>query len=90
MAGGLLIEASVCFEKTLEIMQYQFPESQLAIKLKSYFFLKQLRLNLTCIRSFWIGSLEGDVADYSDQFASCLAYMFDYFMVWNLKLGNCT
>lgn len=78
---GLLTEAEECFDLTLKIMGYSFPMNLLAIRIKSYYLLKLLTLTMTSMRSCWVGSLQGDVAEYGNQFANCLANMFELFTV---------
>lgn len=81
LESGLIAEAMNCFEATMRIMHYGFPTNSILIRLKSLYMLEKLRLALTCLRGFRVGILDGDPANYNDQFASCLAQIFIVYRV---------
>lgn len=81
LESGLIVEAMMCFEETVRIMKYNFPTNPLMIRVKSMYLLRQQQLMLTCMRPVSVGVVDGDAANYNDQFASCLAQMFVVYRV---------
>lgn len=86
LESGLITEAMKCFAATMRIMRYSFPANSILIRLKSIYLLEEQRLALTCFRSCKVGVIDGDAANYNDQFASCLAQMFIVYRVSILYL----
>ncbi|XP_058797056.1 adenylate cyclase type 10-like [Phymastichus coffea] len=85
LESGLIVEAMECFEETVRIMKYKLPANPLMIRLKSMYLLEQQRLMLTCLRGAMLGVVDGDAANYNDQFASCLAHMFVVYRLSNMQ-----
>ncbi|XP_066584846.1 adenylate cyclase type 10-like [Prorops nasuta] len=76
---GLLSEAEVVLLNAIKILGYQFPKGDMMADIRSRIEYHELKTTLTCCRACRVGRAEGPAANYSDQLAIALSFLFDVY-----------